>query len=280
MAYVSDAAQTRHVDGKLAHYAYRDFGQAAATPPLVLLQRFRATLDHWDPAFLEPLARERRVILFDSAGIGESTGTAPDTVAGMAGSAVDFIHALGLPLVDMLGWSLGGFVAQIVALQEPALVRRLVITGSGPGGVPGTPELDPRVPQKMTAPVNADEDYLYLFFGPGEDAQARGVESLRRLDTRLSRSHAEVSAESWGNQLAAIGTWASGEGSAWSRLEELTHPTLVANGAHDVMVDSGNSFAMVQRMPNANAVFYGDAGHGFLFQHPDEFARMVLDFLR
>jgi pimeloyl-ACP methyl ester carboxylesterase len=245
----------------------------------VLLQRFRATLDHWDPAFLEPLARERSVILFDSAGISESTGTTPDTVADMAEAAVDFIRALGLAPVDVLGWSLGGFVAQMVALQEPALVRRLVVTGSGPGGVPGTPELDPRVPQKMAAPVNVDEDFLYLFFGPGEDAQARGVESLRRLDTRLSRSHAEVSAESWGTQLAAIGKWARGEGSAWSRLEELTHPTLVANGAHDVMVDSGNSFAMVERMANATALFYGDAGHGFLFQHPEEFARVVLDFL-
>jgi pimeloyl-ACP methyl ester carboxylesterase len=209
MPYVSDAAETRRAKGKHATYAYRDFGQADSTPPLVLLQRFRGTLDHWDPAFLKVLASERRVVIFDSAGVGESTGSVSPTVEGMADSALDFIQALGFTQADILGWSLGGYVAQIVALDHPELVRRLLVTGSGPGGVPGTPELESRVPQMMTAAVGTEEDFLFLFFGLSDEGQRIGRESLARLQPRLSMSNADVSAESWGSQLQAIQRWAA-----------------------------------------------------------------------
>jgi pimeloyl-ACP methyl ester carboxylesterase len=280
MGFMSDTVDTRRIEGKSAIYAYRDFGVASSSPPLVLLTRFRATMDHWDPAFLDLLASERRVILFDNAGVSESSGEVASTFAGMAETAVDFITALGLKKVDLLGWSIGGFVGQIVALDRPGLVRRLLVVGSGPGGVPGSPAQDPRVPQMMTAPVSTEEHFLYLFFGLDEESQRVGKESLKRLEPRLSKSHADVSAEAWGRQLQAIMKWAGGDGSAWNRLEEITIPVLVANGAHDVMVDAGDSFAMVQRLKNATALFYGDAGHAFLFQHPDEFGKATLDFLR
>jgi pimeloyl-ACP methyl ester carboxylesterase len=280
MGFLSDTVDTRRIEGKSAIYAYRDFGVASASPPLVLLTRFRATMDHWDPAFLDLLASERRVILFDNAGVSESSGEVASTFAGMAETAVDFITALGLKKVDLLGWSIGGFIGQMLALNHPNLVRRLLVVGSGPGGVPGSPAQDPRVPQMMTAPVSTEEHFLYLFFGLDEESQRVGKESLKRLEPRLSKSHADVSAEAWGRQLQAIMKWAGGDGSAWSRLEEITIPVLVANGAHDVMVDADNSFAMVRRMKNATALFYGDAGHAFLFQHPDEFARATLDFVR
>lgn len=278
MAFVSDAVDTLRVDGRLASYAYRDFGVRESNPPLVLLQRFRGTMDHWDPAFLRPLAAERRVVLFDSVGVGESTGTVPGTVDGMAESAADFAEALGLEQVDLLGWSLGGFVAQRVALDRPDLVRRLIVTGSGPGGVPGS-ALDPRVTEMMSAGANTDDDFLYLFFGHDEQSQRIGRESLARLEPRLSRAKAKVTKEASASQLQAIVRWCSGEGSAWSRLEDLRMPVLLSEGAHDVIVDPGDSFAMVKRLTNATAVFYGDSGHAFLFQHPDEFGRVVLDFL-
>ncbi len=280
MGFVSDAVDTRRIEGKSAVYAYRDFGVADSGPPLVLLTRFRATMDHWDPAFLDMLASERRVILFDNAGISQSTGEVATTFAGMAETAVDFITALGLTEVDLLGWSIGGFVAQMIALNHPGLVRRLLVVGSGPGGVPDSPALDPEVAETMTAPANTEEDFLYLFFGLDKESRRAGKESLRRLEPRLSRSHAEVSAEAWGRQLQAIMKWAGGNGSAWGRLEEITIPVLVANGAHDVMVDAGDSFAMVRRLKNATAQFYGDAGHAFLFQHPDAFGKATLDFVR
>jgi pimeloyl-ACP methyl ester carboxylesterase len=280
MGFVSDTVDTRRIEGKSAIYAYRDFGVASSSPPLVLLTRFRATMDHWDPAFPDVLASERRVIIFDNAGVSESTGEVATTFAEVAETAVDFITALGLKKVDLLGWSIGGFVGQMVALNHPGLVRRLLVVGSGPGGVPGSPAQDPRVPQMMTAPVSTEEHFLYLFFGLDEESQRVGKESLKRLEPRLSKSHADVSAEAWGRQLQAIMKWAGGDGSAWSRLEEITIPVLVANGAHDVMVDARDSFAMVPRLKNATALFYGDAGHAFLFQHPDEFGKAALDFIR
>jgi pimeloyl-ACP methyl ester carboxylesterase len=280
MGFVSDAVDTRHIEGKSAIYAHRDFGVATSSPPLVLLTRFRATMDHWDPAFLDILASERRVILFDNAGVSKSTGEVALTFAGMAETAVDFITALGLTDVDLFGWSIGGFVGQMVALNHPGLVRRLLVAGSGPGGVPGSPALEPKVAETMTAPISTEEHFLYLFFGHDEESRRVGKQSLKRLEPRLSKSHAEVSADAWGRQLRAIMTWAGGDGSAWSRLEEITVPVLVANGAHDVMVDAGDSFSMVRRMKNATALFYGDAGHAFLFQHPTAFGKVTLDFLR
>ncbi|MFJ9154968.1 alpha/beta fold hydrolase [Streptomyces sp. NPDC102270] len=279
MAYISDTADTLHVEGRLARYAYRDFGKDAPVPPLVLLQRFRGTLDHWDPAFLEVLAQDRRVIIFDNAGVSESTGEVPTTMEGMAESAFDFLAALGLDEVDLLGWSVGGFVAQLVALDHPELVRKLIVAGSGPGGVPGTPELEQRVVEYMTSPVPSQEAFLYLFFGLTDEGVRLGKESLARLETRLQHSKADVPPERWTHQLQAIQRWSSGTGSAWSRLEELKLPVLVANGSHDVMVDSGNSFAMAQKLPTARTVFYSGAGHAFLFQYPDEFGGVVLDFL-
>jgi pimeloyl-ACP methyl ester carboxylesterase len=280
MGFASDAIDTCRIEGKSAIYAYRDFGVAKSSPPLVLLTRFRATVDHWDPAFLDILASERRVILFDNAGVGESTGDVATTFAGMAETAVDFITALGLTQVDLLGWSIGGFVGQMVALNHPGLVRRLLVVGSGPGGVPGSLRLDPKVAETMTTPVSTEEHFLYLFFGLDKEGRRLGRELLKRLEPRLSKSHAEVSVNAWDRQLQAIMTWAGGDDSAWSRLEEITIPVLVANGAHDVMVDVGDSFAMVGRMKNATALFYGDAGHAFLFQHPDPFGKATLDFLR
>lgn len=220
------------------------------------------------------------MILFDNAGVSESTGQVALTFAGMAETAVDFISTLGLTQVDLLGWSIGGFISQMVALNHPDLVRRLLVVGSGPGGVPGSPALDPKVAETMTASISTEEHFLYLFFGFDEASQRAGKESLKRPEPRLSKSHAEVGADAWGRQLLAIMKWAGGDGSAWDRLEEIAIPVLVANGAHDVMVDAGDSFAMVRRMKNATALFYGDAGHAFLFQHPDMFGKTTLDFLR
>jgi pimeloyl-ACP methyl ester carboxylesterase len=279
MSYISDTAETHFVATDDGRIAYRHFGVDRGIP-VVLFQRFRGTIDHWDPAFLEVLARERPVIVFDNAGVGFSDGISANTMAGMAETAVRFIEALGLREVDALGWSVGGFVAQHVALQRPDLVRRLLVLGSGPGGENGAPDPSDRVPEIMMKPDNDDEDYLYLFFGLDEQGRRLGLESLRRLDTRLAASGADSTTETIGRQLQAIGAWGANEGSAWERLEEITAPVLVANGAHDVMVDAYHSFAMSQRLANSKTIFYGDAGHGFLFQHAEEFGNEVLDFLR
>jgi pimeloyl-ACP methyl ester carboxylesterase len=274
--YLADRAETRFVDGPEGErFAYRRFGRAG-TVPLVLLMRLRGTMDHWDPALLDRLAAEREVIVFDNRGTSASTGTAPDTVEGLADGAIAFIRSLGLSQVDVLGWSMGGIVAQGVALRAPDLVRRLIVAGSSAGGVPDLPPPPAKVNEVLAHPENGDEDYLYLFFPETEEARAAGLASLRRIDSRLTESKARVQPETYRAQLTAIGGFAG----FWERQEELTLPVLVANGAHDVMIHSYATYAMSQRLPNAKIVLYSDAGHGFLFQHIDDFADEVDRFLR
>jgi len=273
----SATADTQYIDGPSARFAYRRFGTGAGTP-LVLALRFRGTMDHWDPAFLDSIAAGREVIIFDNIGHAKTSGTAPITMAGLAGGLIEFIDVLGLTHVDLLGWSLGGIVVQAATLQRPDLVRRLIVAGSSPGGgVPGMPSPDPRVWQVATKPVNDDDDFLYLFFPDTTDAHRLGVESLRRLDARtLGPEHIAVSLETMQAQLAVIASTGS---SVWDRLAEMTIPVLVANGAHDRMIDAYASYAMAGRLPDAKVVLYSDAGHGFLFQHIADFTREVDAFL-
>jgi len=274
-AFRSDEAETQFVAGDSASFAYRRFGPTGGVP-LVLCMRFRGTIDHWDPALLEALSNEREVIVFDNAGIGYSSGTTPPTVAEMADGALEFIDALGLPTIDLLGWSMGGFIVQTVTLARPGFVRRLVVAGSGPGRVPDMPATPDKVLAIMAKEDSDDEDVLYLFFPETDEARSAGIASLRRLETRLAESQSAVSAQAGDAQLAAVTAFGTG---VWDRLPELEMPVLVANGAHDVMINSFASYSMSQRLPNAKVVLYSDAGHGFLFQHYAAFARELLEFL-
>jgi len=275
----ADAAETHYVQGPTTRFAYRRLGSGDGVP-LVLCMRFRGTIDHWDPALLDLLSEHREVIVFDNAGVGFSSGAVPATIAEMAGGVLEFLDALGLDKIDLMGWSMGGFVVQMVALARPGLVRRLIVAGSNPGKVPDAPGAPARTLDVMARSANDDEDYLYLFFPETERARAAGIASLRRLDTRLASSGADVSDSNGRAQLGAILDWsAAGNNTAWDRLESLTMPVLVANGAHDVMTSAYNSFAMSQRLPDAKVILYSDAGHGFLFQHHAEFAADVEAFL-
>ncbi|WP_458316547.1 alpha/beta fold hydrolase [Mycolicibacterium brisbanense] len=275
MTYLSDQADDRFVEGPQGErFHYRRFGRPG-TVPLVLCMRLRGTIDHWDPELLDALAAQREVIVFDNRGTNASSGTAPTTIDGLAEGGVAFIRALGLTQVDVLGWSLGGIVAQGIALHAPDLVRRLVVAGSTPAGVPDQPAPPPRVGEILTHAVNDDEDYLYLFFPETDEGRAAGLASLRRLDVRLNRSRAAVQDETYRAQLTAIGAF----GGYYDRLGELKLPVLVANGAHDVMINSYASYAMSQKLPDAKVVLYSDAGHGFLFQHISDFAHDVNRFL-
>lgn len=269
---------TQILDAAGVRYAWRRYGVAGGVP-LVLVQRFRGTMDHWDPALLDRLAAHRELIVFDNAGVGLSTGTVAPDIAGAARAAAAFIDALGLAQVDLLGWSMGGAIAQRITLDRPARVRRLVLAGTGPGGVPDAPPPPAKVWQVAARPVNDDEDFLYLFYADTPTSRAAGLASLRRIDRRLSASRAAVAAASWQAQAGAIAAWGQGRDSAWARLHEIRQPVLVANGAHDVMVHAYNSYAMSQRLADAQLVLYPDAGHGFLFQHAERYAADVTAFL-
>ncbi|MER6977256.1 alpha/beta fold hydrolase [Streptomyces carpinensis] len=274
-SYLADSAETRYVDGPEGErFAYRRFGRAGGRP-LVMHMRLRGTIDHWDPAFLDLLAAEREVVIFDNRGVNFSTGNPPTSMEDMVEGSLAFIRALGLADIDVLGWSMGGIVAQGVALAAPDIVHHLVVAGSSAGGVPDLPAPPARTQQIVSKPVNVDEDFLSLFFPETEQAIAAGRASLQRLENRLRDSKAVVGPEAVRGQLGAISSFKG----FWHRQEELTLPVLVANGAHDVMIHAYATYAMSQKLPNAKAIIYSDAGHGFLFQHPEDFVHEVNRFL-
>ncbi len=279
-SYSPTTAKTQYVDAGTTRYAYRRIGTQQGVP-LVLLHRFRATIDWWDPTFIEALAEERDVILFDNVGIGYTEGAPMDTMEAYASGAVAFIEALGLSRVDILGWSFGGVVAQGVVLRRPDLVRKLIVAGSGSGSAPGMPAMGERVAKIMLKPGTDTEDALYLFYPETPAARAKGVAHFSKIAAGMPKNAPIVTQAAAMGQLAAITASLS---APWEQvvanLKTMTLPVLYANGAHDVMIDAFASYAAVQELPNAKLVLYSDAGHAFLFQHLEEFTAEVKLFLR
>jgi pimeloyl-ACP methyl ester carboxylesterase len=262
-------------------YAYRRLGAVAtAAPPLVLLQHFRGNLDNWDPALVDALAATREVILFDNAGVGGSTGTTPRTVTAMARDALGFIEALGLREIDMLGFSLGGFVGQELALIRPRLVRRIVLAGTGPQGGQGLHGFADDVFANATRDEPAPEDLLALFFERSETSVAKGWEFIQRIFTRTDDRDADTTLDTRDAQLDAIHTWGIPDASRLNRLAGITQPVFVASGDNDRMVPTRSSQLLAERLRDAQLKIYPDAGHGFLFQYAAEFAADVQAFLR
>ncbi|MFQ6146807.1 alpha/beta fold hydrolase [Streptomyces seoulensis] len=273
---LADAAETRYTpgpDGEL--FAYRRFGRAGGVP-LVMCMRLRGTLDHWDPLLLDLLAADREIIIFDYRGVNGSTGQPATTIEDMVDGSLAFVRALGLERFDVLGWSMGGIVAQGIALTAPDLVRRLVVAASSTGGLPDLPPMSGRTREIMGKPSYDEEDYLHLFHPDTDQAREAGRDSLRRMAVRLEQSQAVVSPEATRAQFEAI---ASFQG-FWHRRSELTMPTLVAGGAHDTVIHSYALHAMSRELPHAKVVIYSDAGHGFLAQHAEDFAAEVARFLK
>jgi pimeloyl-ACP methyl ester carboxylesterase len=261
-------------------YAYRRLGGApAGAPPLVLFQHFRGNLDNWDPALVDALASMREVIVFDNAGVGGSTGQTPRTVTAMAHDALRFLEALELREVDLLGFSLGGFVAQEVALIRPRLVRRLVLAGTGPQGGEDMHGFADDVYDSAIRDEPGAEDLLSLFFERSETSVAAGWEFVQRIFARTEDRDADVTLATRDAQLDAIHSWGIPDPSKLDRLAGITQRVLVANGDNDRMVPTRNSRLLAERLPRARLQIYPDAGHGFLFQYPVEFAVAVQAFL-
>jgi pimeloyl-ACP methyl ester carboxylesterase len=268
-------APTRFVEANGSHYAYRRFDSESGTP-LVFLQHFRGGLDNWDPLVTDGLAQGRPVILFNNAGVASSSGETPNTIDAMGDQVAAFVNALGLPQVDVLGFSIGGYVAQSFVLCHPHLVRRLVLAGTGPRN--GEPRKNPRVSEVAGNPVPVCEDFLFLFFSPSEVSQAAGRAFWER---RHQRKDADPSSsiQTMKAQQAAIMEWAEPRGERYADLKRIKQPTLVANGHDDIMVPTINSFMLSQHIPNAQLVLYPDSGHGALFQYPKLFVAHMKLFL-
>jgi pimeloyl-ACP methyl ester carboxylesterase len=261
-------------------FAYRRFGNGqAAAPALVMLQHFRGNLDNWDPALVDCLAQDREVILVDNRGVGGSTGVVPEDVTAMARDALAFIDALGLKQIDLLGFSLGGYVAQELVLLRPRVVRRLVLAGTAPQGGPDLHRWSDDVYALATPDQPVAEDLLGLFFSSSARSQAKGLESLGRLFQREVDRDEPTDLATRDAQLAAITAWGIPDESKLNRLAGITQRTLVANGDNDTMMHTQNSRLLAERLPNAQLRIYPDAGHGFLNQYPELFADDVHAFL-
>jgi pimeloyl-ACP methyl ester carboxylesterase len=269
-------APTHTIDIGGVKFAYRQLGPRGGVP-LVFLHHLTAVLDDWDPRVIDGIAAHRHVITFDNRGIGASGGSTPPTIQAMAKDAVAFIRALGLTQVDILGFSLGGGVAQVIAMQEPDLIRRIVLAGTGPAGGGGIDEITKIVVRAyVKAALSLRNPKHYLFFTRTPNGKRAATEYMARLKERTENRDKRISLRAMRAQLKAIRAAGIQEPDDLSTLHQ---PVLVANGDHDVMVASSHSRDMAHRIPNAKLIVYPDAGHGGVFQYHREFVPEVLDFL-
>ena len=272
----SRTAPTQTLDVGGTSFAYREFGPRGGTP-LVFLHHFTAVLDDWDPRVIDGIAADRHVITFDNRGIGSTGGKVPHTIAAMAADAVAFIRALGHEHVDLLGFSLGGGVAQEIALTHPELVRRLILTGTGVRGGGGLTRMPLIVGGAYTkAALTRLDPRQFLFFNRNPAGKRAATEYIARLQERTTDRDKPISHQARIAQLLAIREAGLGQPHDLSRI---TQPTFVANGDNDVMVASSQSYTLAERIPTAQLTIYPDSGHGGIFQYHHEFVPAVVAFL-
>ena len=257
-------------------FAYRELGPDSGVP-VIFLHHLMAVLDDWDPRVIDGIAAQRRVIAFDNRGVGASGGSVPLTIEAMGSDAIAFIHALGFKQVDLLGFSLGGGVAQMIALQAPDLVRRMVIAGTGPRGGGGIDEINRiAVVAYLKAALTLSDPRNFLFFPRTPEGKRAANDYFSRLNERTENRDRPISLQARGAQLKAIKNAGL---SAPDDLSVITQPVFIANGDADLMVDSRHSADMARRLPNSQLTIYPDSGHGGVFQHHRTFVPAVLDFL-
>jgi pimeloyl-ACP methyl ester carboxylesterase len=272
------AAVTRRVTAENGiDYAYRDLGTGDV--PLVLLQHFRGNLDNWDPALIDDLAAQRRVVTFDNAGVGGTSGTTPDTCEQMARDAIAFIAAMGFDKLDLLGFSIGSFVAQEIALIRPDLLRRLVLASSAPQGAAGMHGWAPEVIGAVGQPEPNPQGYLDIFFAHTSTSRQAGQQVAWRIFGKTTDRDTPTTWQTRQAQYDAVCTWGIPNHSLLQRVAAIEMPVFVANGDSDPMIPPRYSYLLAGLLPHAQLTIYPDAAHGFLFQHHSRFAADVDAFL-
>jgi pimeloyl-ACP methyl ester carboxylesterase len=273
----SDAPIKRVTAENGIEYAYRELG--ASDVPIVLLQHFRGNLDNWDPALIDELAGQRLVVTFDNVGVGGTTGTTPNTVEAMAHGAIAFIEAMSLEKVDLLGFSIGSFVAQEIALIRPDLVRRVVLASAAPQGAAGMHGWAPEVIGAVGQPETNPQGYIDVFFAHTSTSRKAGQEAAGRIFGRTTNRDAPTTWQTRQAQYDAVCTWGIPNHSLLERVAAIDLPVFVANGDSDPMILPRYSYLLAGLLPNARLTIYPDSAHGFLFQHHGPFATDVNAFL-
>lgn len=276
--HTHQTAPTQYVEANGVRFAYRRFGKTGGLP-LVFNMHFNGSMDHWDPAITDGFAQDREVILFNNAGVSSSSGEVPATIREMGANAIAFITTLGVAKVDVLGFSVGGFIAQEIALQAPDLARRLILLSTGPRGGESMANTTPEM-QEIYSATYDHPDLIWLrgFFTASEPSQAAGREFIRRIRLRSKDRDPDMSEKVIPTQLGAINNWGAPQES-FDYLKAINQPTLVVTGGNDVIIYPVNSFILQQNLPNAQLIVYPDAGHGSHYQYPELFVRSASSFL-
>src|SRR6202790_3631900 len=279
MIHTHQTAPTQFVEANGIRFAYRRFGKAGGVP-IVFNQHYIGTMDYWDPTVTDGIARAREGILFNNAGVSSSSGEVPTTFERMGANAIAFIKALGLKQVDVLGFSIGGMVAQEITLQAPDLVRRLIVDGTGPRGGQGMESLTQAAGRLFGAAYDPPENvWLAVKFSPSAAGQVAGREFLKRTRRRQEGRDPEVNDKVSPAQVEAIGKWGVRQKGSDDYLRTIMQPTLIVNGSNDVNIPTVNSFIMQQNMPNAQLIIYPDSNHGAHHQYPELFVEHATLFL-
>ncbi|MBB3178774.1 alpha/beta fold hydrolase [Variovorax sp. Sphag1AA] len=275
----NQTAPTQYVEAGGIRFAYRRFGRTGRIP-LVFNQHYTGTMDYWDPAVTNGLAAHREVILFNNAGISSSSGEVPESIDEMGANAIAFIRALGLTQVDVLGFSIGGMVAQEIAVQAPQLVRRLILVGTGMRGGVGIAPMTEEAAAIFGATYDPPENlWLSVHFTPSPASQAAGRAFLKRKHLRQEGRDPEVNERVGPAQIAALGKYGERHEGVADYLKGIAQPTLIVQGHNDVIAPTVNSYTMQQTLPNAQLVLYPDANHGSFYQYPALFVAHAEQFL-
>src|ERR1700719_588658 len=279
MIHTHQTAPTQFVEANGIRFAYRRFGMAGVVP-IVFNMHYLGTMDYWDPAVTDGLARDREVILFNNAGVSSSSGKVPTTFEQMGTNAVAFSRALGLNKADVLGFSIGGMVAQEITLQAPDLVRKLILVGTGPRGGEGMESMTQVAKRIFGAVYDPPENmWLAVLFTPSEASQAAGKKFLKRKHLRQEGRDPEVNDKVSSAQVEAMDKWGVQREGSYDYLKTIKQPTLVVNGSDDMIMPTVNTFIMQQNMPDAQLTIYPDSNHGSQFQYPELFVQHVTQFL-
>lgn len=272
-----NTTKTKMINAKGTAFAYRELGPHKDIP-IIFLHHLTANMDDWDPAVIDGVAKSRHVITFDNRGVGKTEGTTPDNVVEMAKDALDFIVALGFEKIDLFGFSLGGYVAQVLAKENPQLVHKLILAGTGPSGSRSMGSLN-IVFQEMLQKAAAENKHPkhFLFFSQSETGQLAAKEFLIRLSERKEDIDNQLSEQSIGAQFTAIAKWSASE---LFPMSDIKQPTLIVNGDHDIVVPTSDTFKLFDGIPNSQLAIYPDSGHGGIFQYNEFLVKEALEFLK